>query len=37
MLVALAGAVVILIGIALTVVQLAVSIRDRSANRDQTR
>ncbi len=36
MLVALAGAVVILIGIALTVVQLAVSIRDRRANRDET-
>ena len=36
MLVALAGAVVILIGIALTVVQLAVSIRERRANRDET-
>jgi cytochrome o ubiquinol oxidase subunit 1 len=36
MLVALAGAVVILIGIALTVVQLAVSIRERHANRDET-
>jgi cytochrome o ubiquinol oxidase subunit I len=36
MLVALAGAVVILVGIALTVVQLAVSIRERRANRDET-
>ena len=36
MLVALGGAVVIFIGIALTVVQLAVSIRDRRANRDET-
>ena len=36
MLVALAGAVVILLGIALTVVQIAVSIRQRRANRDQT-
>ena len=36
MLVALAGAVVILMGIALTVVQLAVSIRERRANRDET-
>ncbi len=36
MLVALAGAVVILIGIVLTVVQLAVSIRERRANRDET-
>jgi cytochrome o ubiquinol oxidase subunit 1 len=36
MLVALAGAVVILIGIALTAVQLAVSIRERRANRDDT-
>jgi cytochrome o ubiquinol oxidase subunit 1 len=36
MLVALAGAVVILLGIALTVVQIAVSIRDRRANRDRT-
>jgi cytochrome o ubiquinol oxidase subunit I len=36
MLVALSGAVVIFIGIALTVVQLAVSIRDRRANRDET-
>jgi cytochrome o ubiquinol oxidase subunit I len=34
MIVALAGAVVILIGIALTVVQIAVSIRQRHANRD---
>jgi cytochrome o ubiquinol oxidase subunit 1 len=34
MLVALAGAVVILIGIALTVVQIVVSIRQRHANRD---
>jgi cytochrome o ubiquinol oxidase subunit I len=36
MLVALAGAVVIFIGIALTVVQLAVSIRERRANRDES-
>jgi cytochrome o ubiquinol oxidase subunit 1 len=36
MLVALAGAVVILLGIALTVVQIAVSIRERRANRDRT-
>jgi len=36
MLVALAGAVVILIGIALTVLQLVVSIRERRANRDET-
>ena len=36
MLVALAGAVVILFGIALTAVQLAVSIRQRDANRDRT-
>ena len=36
MLVALTGAVVIFIGIALTVVQLAVSIRERRANRDET-
>jgi cytochrome o ubiquinol oxidase subunit I len=36
MLVALAGAVVILLGIALTVVQIAVSIRQRRANRDRT-
>jgi cytochrome o ubiquinol oxidase subunit 1 len=36
MLVALAGAIVILIGIALTAVQLAVSIRERRANRDET-
>src|SRR6266478_4464448 len=36
MLVALAGAVVILLGIALTAVQLAVSIRQRHANRDRT-
>ncbi len=36
MLVALAGAVVILFGIALTVVQIAVSIRQRHANRDRT-
>jgi cytochrome o ubiquinol oxidase subunit I len=36
MLVALAGAVVILLGIALTVVQIAVSIRQRQANRDRT-
>jgi len=36
MLVALAGAVVILIGVALTVVQLAKSIRERHANRDET-
>ena len=36
MLVALAGAVVILIGLALTAVQLAVSIRERRANRDET-
>jgi cytochrome o ubiquinol oxidase subunit I len=36
MLVALAGAVVILIGIALTVVQIGVSIRQRRANRDRT-
>jgi len=36
MLVALAGAVVILIGVALTVVQLAKSIRERRANRDET-
>jgi len=36
MLVALAGAVVILLGIALTVVQIAVSIRQRHANRDRT-
>ena len=36
MLVALAGAVVILLGIALTAVQLAVSIRQRRAHRDQT-
>jgi cytochrome o ubiquinol oxidase subunit I len=34
MIVALAGAVVILIGIALTVVQIAMSIRQRHANRD---
>jgi cytochrome o ubiquinol oxidase subunit 1 len=34
MLVALAGAVVILLGITLTVVQIAVSIRQRHANRD---
>ena len=36
MLVALAGAVVILLGIALTAVQLAVSIRQRHANRDRS-
>jgi cytochrome o ubiquinol oxidase subunit I len=36
MLVALAGAVVILLGIALTVVQIGVSIRQRRANRDRT-
>jgi cytochrome o ubiquinol oxidase subunit I len=36
MLVALAGAFVILLGIALTVVQIGVSIRQRRANRDQT-
>jgi cytochrome o ubiquinol oxidase subunit 1 len=36
MLVALAGAVVILLGIALTAVQIAVSIRQRHANRDRT-
>ncbi len=36
MLVALIGAVVILVGIALTVIQLAVSIRQRHANRDVT-
>jgi cytochrome o ubiquinol oxidase subunit I len=36
MLVALAGAVVILFGIALTAVQLVVSIRQRHANRDRT-
>jgi cytochrome o ubiquinol oxidase subunit I len=36
MIVALLGAVVILIGIALTAVQLVVSIRQRRANRDQT-
>jgi cytochrome o ubiquinol oxidase subunit I len=36
MVVALAGAVVILIGIALTAVQLVVSIRQRHANRDRT-
>jgi cytochrome o ubiquinol oxidase subunit 1 len=36
MLVALAGAVVILLGIVLTVVQLVVSIRQRHANRDLT-
>jgi cytochrome o ubiquinol oxidase subunit 1 len=36
MLVALAGAVLILFGIALTVVQIAVSIRQRHANRDRT-
>jgi cytochrome o ubiquinol oxidase subunit 1 len=36
MLVALAGAVVILLGITLTVVQIAVSIRQRHANRDRT-
>jgi cytochrome o ubiquinol oxidase subunit I len=36
MLVALAGAVVILIGIVLTAVQLAVSIRDRRTSRDDT-
>jgi cytochrome o ubiquinol oxidase subunit 1 len=36
MLVALAGAVVILLGIALTVVQIAVSIRERRATRDRT-
>jgi cytochrome o ubiquinol oxidase subunit 1 len=36
MLVALAGALLILLGIALTVVQLAVSIRDRERNRDVT-
>jgi cytochrome o ubiquinol oxidase subunit 1 len=36
MLVALAGAVVILLGIALTAVQLAVSIRQRRAHRDPT-
>ena len=36
MLVALAGAVVILLGIALTVVQIAVSIRQLHANRDRT-
>src|ERR1700743_3587314 len=36
MLVALAGAILILLGIALTVVQLAVSIRQRALNRDLT-
>ncbi len=36
MLVALAGAVLILLGIALTVVQIAVSIRRRELNRDVT-
>jgi cytochrome o ubiquinol oxidase subunit 1 len=36
MLVALAGALLILLGIALTVVQLAVSIRQRERNRDVT-
>src|SRR6267154_381097 len=36
MLVALAGAVVLLLGIALTAVQLAVSIRARARNRDRT-
>ena len=36
MLVALAGAVIILLGIVLTAVQLAVSIRQRRANRDRT-
>jgi cytochrome o ubiquinol oxidase subunit 1 len=36
MVVALAGAVVILLGIALTAVQLAVSIRQRRANRDRS-
>ncbi len=36
MVVALAGAVVILLGIVLTVVQVAVSIRQRHANRDRT-
>ena len=36
MLVALAGAVVILLGIALTALQIAVSIRQRHANRDRT-
>jgi cytochrome o ubiquinol oxidase subunit I len=36
MLVALAGAVVILLGIALTVLQIAVSIRQRHLNRDRT-
>jgi cytochrome o ubiquinol oxidase subunit 1 len=36
MLVALAGAILILLGIALTVVQLAVSIRQRERNRDLT-
>src|SRR5580700_314705 len=36
MLAALAGAVVILLGIGLTIVQLAVSIRQRHANRDRT-
>src|ERR1700751_2759792 len=36
MLVALTGAVLILFGIALTVVQIAVSIRQRHANRDRT-
>jgi cytochrome o ubiquinol oxidase subunit 1 len=36
MLVALSGAVLILLGIALTVVQIAVSIRERRANRDRT-
>jgi cytochrome o ubiquinol oxidase subunit 1 len=36
MVVALAGAVVILLGISLTAVQLAVSIRQRHANRDRT-
>jgi cytochrome o ubiquinol oxidase subunit 1 len=36
MLVALAGAVVILLGIGLTVLQLVVSIRQRHANRDRT-
>jgi cytochrome o ubiquinol oxidase subunit 1 len=36
MLVALAGAVLILLGIALTVVQIAVSIRNRELNRDVT-
>jgi cytochrome o ubiquinol oxidase subunit I len=36
MLVALSGAALILIGIALTVVQIAVSVRERRANRDRT-